>query len=121
MLSRGGIHNKNRAEEFPIRLCESGPAAGALVSSYYARALRTQELISFDMGGTTAKICLIQDGKTSLAREFEAARLRRFKKGRGPTLKLPALEMMEIGAGGGRLGYIDRPGLLKVGREGARP
>ena len=121
MLSSGGITNINMAEEFPIRLCESGPAAGALVSSYYARSLRTQELISFDMGGTTAKICLIQDGKTSLAREFEAARLRRFKKGSGLTLKIPAIEMIEIGAGGGSIGYIDRLGLMKVGPESAGP
>lgn len=119
MLSSGGITNVNRAEEFPIRLCESGPAAGALVSRYYAQAMGIKDLISFDMGGTTAKICLIQDGKTSLAREFETARLRRFKKGSGLTLKIPAIEMIEIGAGGGSIGYIDRLGLMKVGPESA--
>jgi N-methylhydantoinase A len=119
MLSSGGITHVPMAEEFPVRLCESGPAAGALVSGYYAQALRIKDLISFDMGGTTAKICLIQDGKTYLAREFETARLRRFKKGSGLTLKIPAIEMIEIGAGGGSIGTIDRLGLMKVGPESA--
>ena len=119
MLSSGGITTVNTAEEFPIRLCESGPAAGALVSGYYARKMGIKDLISFDMGGTTAKICLIQDGKPSLAREFEAARIRRFQKGSGFALKVPAMEMIEIGAGGGSIGIIDRLGLMKVGPESA--
>jgi N-methylhydantoinase A len=119
MLSSGGITSVQAAEEFPIRLCESGPAAGALVSAFYARAMGTSDLISFDMGGTTAKICLIQDGKPSLAREFEAARIRRFQKGSGLTLKIPAIEMIEIGAGGGSIGHVDRLGLMKVGPESA--
>jgi N-methylhydantoinase A len=119
MLSSGGITSVRAAEEFPIRLCESGPAAGALVSAFYARTLGIPELVSFDMGGTTAKICLIQDGKPALAREFEAARIRRFQKGSGLTLKVPAVEMMEIGAGGGSIGRLDRLGLMKVGPESA--
>jgi len=82
-----------------------------LVSGFYARALGTPDLISFDMGGTTAKICLVQDGNPSLAREFEAARVRRFQKGSGLTLKIPAVEMIEIGAGGGSIGRLDRLGV----------
>jgi N-methylhydantoinase A len=119
MLSSGGITSVQAAEEFPIRLCESGPAAGALVSGFYARGMGTSDLISFDMGGTTAKVCLIQDGKPSLAREFEAARVRRFQKGSGLTLKIPAIEMIEIGAGGGSIGHLDRLRLMKVGPESA--
>ena len=119
MLSSGGITSVQTAEEFPIRLCESGPAAGALVSGFHARALGTSDLISFDMGGTTAKVCLIQEGRPSLAREFEAARVRRFQKGSGLTLKIPAIEMIEIGAGGGSIGHLDRLGLMKVGPESA--
>ncbi|MBM4330899.1 MAG: hydantoinase/oxoprolinase family protein [Deltaproteobacteria bacterium] len=119
MLSSGGITSVNMAEEFPIRLCESGPAAGALVSSFHAASLGIKDLISFDMGGTTAKICLIHDGKPSYSREFEAARLSRFQKGSGFSLKVPAIEMIEIGAGGGSVGYIDRLGLMKVGPESA--
>lgn len=119
MLSSGGVTTVETAEQFPIRLCESGPAAGALVSSFYAQAMGISELISFDMGGTTAKICLIQDGKPSLAREFEAARIRRLQRGSGLTLKIPAIGMIEIGAGGGSIGYIDRIGLMKVGPESA--
>jgi N-methylhydantoinase A len=78
-----------------------------------------KDLISFDMGGTTAKICLLQEGKPSLAREFEAARTRRLRKGSGLPLKIPAIEMIEIGAGGGSVGTIDRLGLMKVGPESA--
>jgi N-methylhydantoinase A len=119
MLSSGGITSEDLAEEFPIRLCESGPAAGALVSSFHANTMGIKDLISFDMGGTTAKICLIHDGKPSHSREFEAARLSRFKKGSGISLKVPSIEMIEIGAGGGSIGYIDRLGLMKVGPESA--
>ncbi len=123
MISSGGITSVRLAEQFPIRLCESGPAGGALVSSYYAGLMSIKDLVSFDMGGTTAKICLIHDGKPSLSREFEAARISRFQKGSGFALKIPSIEMIEIGAGGGSIGYIDRLGLLKVGPEssGASP
>lgn len=119
MLSSGGITRVDLAEEFPIRLCESGPAAGALVSSYHASSMGIKDLISFDMGGTTAKICLIHHGKPSPSREFEAARISRFKRGSGISLKIPSIEMIEIGAGGGSIGYIDRLGLMKVGPESA--
>jgi len=123
MLSSGGITNVGLAEALPIKLCESGPAAGALVAAYYGRSMGIHDLISFDMGGTTAKICLINDGRPSYSREFEAARLSRFKKGSGFTFKIPSIEMIEIGAGGGSIGHIDAMGLLKVGPEssGASP
>ncbi len=123
MLSSGGITNVGMAEALPIKLCESGPAAGALVASYYGRSIGLKDMISFDMGGTTAKICLINDGKPSYSREFEAARISRFKKGSGFTFKIPSIEMIEIGAGGGSIGHIDAMGLLKVGPQssGASP
>jgi N-methylhydantoinase A len=119
MLSSGGITNVSLAEALPIKLCESGPAAGALVASYYGRLKGISDLISFDMGGTTAKICLINEGKPAYSREFEAARLSRFKKGSGFTFKIPSIEMIEIGAGGGSIGHIDPMGLLKVGPQSA--
>ena len=119
MLSSGGITNVHVAEEQPIKLCESGPAAGALVTSFYGRSMGLNDLISFDMGGTTAKICLINDGRPSYSREFEAARISRFKKGSGFTFKIPSIEMIEIGAGGGSIGHIDAMGLVKVGPQSA--
>jgi len=119
MLSSGGITNVSLAAEFPIKLCESGPAAGALVASFYGRSMGFNDLISFDMGGTTAKICLINDGRPSYTREFEAARVSRFKKGSGFSFKIPSIEMVEIGAGGGSIGHIDQMGLVKVGPESA--
>jgi len=123
MLSSGGITNVGMAEALPIKLCESGPAAGALVASYYGQSIGLKDMISFDMGGTTAKICLINDGKPSYSREFEAARISRFKKGSGFTFKIPSIEMIEIGAGGGSIGHMDAMGLLKVGPQssGASP
>jgi len=119
MLSSGGITNVSLAAEFPIKLCESGPAAGALVASFYGRSTDFNDLISFDMGGTTAKICLINDGRPSYTREFEAARVSRFKKGSGFSFKIPSIEMIEIGAGGGSIGHIDQMGLVKVGPQSA--
>lgn len=123
MLSSGGITNVAMAEALPIKLCESGPAAGALVASYYGKSIGLDDMISFDMGGTTAKICLINEGKPSYSREFEAARISRFKKGSGFTFKIPSIEMIEIGAGGGSIGHMDTMGLLKVGPQssGASP
>ena len=107
------------AREFPIRLIESGPAAGAMAASYYGLLTRTSNLISFDMGGTTAKMCLIDRGWPEHAHEFEAGRVRRFKRGSGMPLKVPVVELIEIGAGGGSLARIDEMGLLKVGPESA--
>lgn len=119
MLSNGGITSCGVAGEYPIRLIESGPAAGALAAVFYSTHRQLQRVISFDMGGTTAKICLIDHGKPLLTTDFEAARVYRFKKGSGLPLKVPVIEMIEIGAGGGSIARVDSLGLLKVGPDSA--
>jgi N-methylhydantoinase A len=102
-----------------VRLIESGPAAGAMAASYYGMLTGTDHLISFDMGGTTAKMCLIEHGRPEHAHEFEAGRVRRFRKGSGLPLKVPVVDLIEIGAGGGSLARIDAMGLMKVGPDSA--
>jgi N-methylhydantoinase A len=119
MLSSGGVATPATAKRVPIRLVESGPAAGALAAARMARELGEPKLLSFDMGGTTAKACVIDKGEPLLAREFEVARADRFKKGSGLPVRVPCIEMIEIGAGGGSLARIDRLGLLKVGPDSA--
>jgi N-methylhydantoinase A len=119
MLSNGGITSCNVAGEYPIRLIESGPAAGALAAVFYGTRKKLDRVISFDMGGTTAKISLIDHGKPLLTTDFEAARVYRFKKGSGLPLKVPVIEMIEIGAGGGSIARVDKLGLLKVGPDSA--
>jgi N-methylhydantoinase A len=119
MLSNGGITTCETASEYPIRLIESGPAAGALAAGFYSQLKGLDHVISFDMGGTTAKICLIDQGQPLVTTEFEVARVYRFKKGSGLPVKVPVIEMIEIGAGGGSLARIDELGLLKVGPESA--
>jgi N-methylhydantoinase A len=119
MLSNGGITSCGVASEHPIRLIESGPAAGALAAVYHGTRKQLDRVISFDMGGTTAKICLIDYGKPLLTTDFEAARVYRFKKGSGLPLKVPVIEMIEIGAGGGSIARVDKLGLLKVGPNSA--
>src|ERR687888_506378 len=119
MLSNGGITTCETASDYPIRLIESGPAAGALAASYYSQLKGLDHVISFDMGGTTAKICLIDQGHPMVTTEFEVARVYRFKKGSGLPVKVPVIEMIEIGAGGGSVARIDQLGLLKVGPDSA--
>jgi len=119
MLSAGGVATPETAKRVPIRLVESGPAAGALAAARMARELGEPRLLSFDMGGTTAKACVIDGGVPLLAREFEVARADRFKKGSGLPIRVPCIELIEIGAGGGSLARVDRMGLLKVGPESA--
>ena len=119
MLSEGGITTMDAARSFPVRLVESGPAAGAMAAAYYGEALGYGDLLSFDMGGTTAKLCLITGGRPSRTTEFEVAREHRFKKGSGLVLKVPAIDMIEIGAGGGSIAYVDPMGLMKVGPQSA--
>lgn len=119
MLSSGGITSVETAVANPIRLLESGPAAGALVSAFYGERMGRRNLISFDMGGTTAKICLIKDGQPALTSTFEIARVHRFKRGSGLPVKTPSIELVEIGAGGGSIAHVDNLGLLKVGPESA--
>lgn len=119
MLSGGGLTTIETACRFPIRLVESGPAGGAIFAAGIARAKGLDRVLSFDMGGTTAKICLIDGAKPQHARTFEVARVGRFKKGSGLPLRIPVIEMVEIGAGGGSLAHIDTLGRLQVGPESA--
>jgi N-methylhydantoinase A len=119
MLSSGGIATPATAKRVPVRLVESGPAAGALAAARAARLAGEDRLLSFDMGGTTAKACVIDRGEPLVAREFEVARADRFKKGSGLPIRVPVIEMIEIGAGGGSIARIDRMGLLKVGPDSA--
>lgn len=119
MLSGGGIATIREARRFPIRLVESGPAAGAMAAAYYGRLTGEPDILSFDMGGTTAKMCLIEGGRPERTHEFEVGRVRRFKKGSGLPLKVAAVDMIEIGAGGGSIAEVDRMGLLKVGPRSA--
>jgi N-methylhydantoinase A len=119
MLSNGGITTCETASDYPIRLIESGPAAGALAASFYSQLKGLDHVISFDMGGTTAKICVIDQGQPMVTTEFEVARVYRFKKGSGLPVKVPVIEMIEIGAGGGSIARIDELGLLKVGPDSA--
>ncbi|MYH76788.1 MAG: hydantoinase/oxoprolinase family protein [Acidimicrobiaceae bacterium] len=119
MLSNGGVVSADDAARGPIRLVESGPAAGALAGTWYANRLGSERLLCFDMGGTTAKACLIEDGEPALTNTFEVARIYRFKKGSGFPVSVPSVDLVEIGAGGGSLARLDRFGLLKVGPESA--
>jgi N-methylhydantoinase A len=119
MLSSGGICTVETARRYPIRLVESGPAAGALAASHLGRAIGLTELLSFDMGGTTAKACLIDGGKPLTSSEFEVSRVYRFKKGSGFPVSVPVIEMIEIGAGGGSVASVDNLGLLKIGPRSA--
>jgi N-methylhydantoinase A len=119
MLSSGGVCTVETARTYPIRLVESGPAAGALASAAYGRLAGDSHLLSFDMGGTTAKACIIDDGRPLTTSDFEVARVYRFKKGSGLPIKVPVIEMIEIGAGGGSIARIDALGLLKVGPDSA--
>ncbi len=119
MMSAGGIATPETAKRVPVRLVESGPAAGALAAARSARQVGLDRLLSFDMGGTTAKACVIDRGEPLLAREFEVARADRFKKGSGLPIRVPVVELIEIGAGGGSVARVDRMGLLKVGPDSA--
>jgi len=119
MLSNGGVVSADDAARTPIRLVESGPAAGALAGSWFAKRLGEDRLLCFDMGGTTAKACLIEHGEPDLTNTFEVARVYRFKKGSGFPVSVPSVDLVEIGAGGGSLSRTDQFGLLKVGPESA--
>ncbi len=123
MLSSGGIATRDTASRFPVRLLESGPAAGALAAAQAGMLSGHRDLLSFDMGGTTAKLCVIEDGRPLKTHEFEVDRVYRFRKGSGLPVRIPVIDMIEIGAGGGSMARIDSLGLLKVGPEssGADP
>jgi N-methylhydantoinase A len=119
MLSDGGITTAETAAKFPIRVIESGPAGGAIAAKQYGELTQEEDIISFDMGGTTAKICIIEGGQPMKTKEFEAARVYRFKRGSGIPLKVPVIELIEIGAGGGSIAKVNNMGLLMVGPESA--
>jgi N-methylhydantoinase A len=135
MLSGGGLTSVETAIRFPVRLVESGPAGGAIFAADIARRCGLDKVLSYDMGGTTAKICLIDDLKPQTNRSFEVGRIYRFKKGSGLPLRIPVIEMVEIGAGGGSIARVDRlqriivgpdssgadPGPACYGRGGAAP
>jgi len=123
MLSSGGIATRETASRFPVRLLESGPAAGALAAAQAGLLSGHRDLLSFDMGGTTAKLCVIEDGQPAKTHEFEVDRVYRFRKGSGLPVRIPVIDMIEIGAGGGSIARIDSLGLLKVGPDssGADP
>ena len=119
VTSAGGLTDLEAAARFPIRLVESGPSGGAVLAEITARQCGEAAVLSYDMGGTTAKICLIEDYKAAAAREFEAARSARFSKGSGIPLRIPVVEMIEIGAGGGSIAGIDGLRRIRVGPESA--
>ena len=119
MLSGGGVATIETSIRFPVRLVESGPAGGAIFSSHIATECGLDKVLSFDMGGTTAKICLIDDGTPQTSHAFEVARIYRFKKGSGLPLRIPVIEMVEIGAGGGSIAAVDALNRISVGPESA--
>ncbi len=119
MLSSGGIGTTETASRSPVRLLESGPAAGALAAAALGTRAGFPDLLSFDMGGTTAKLCAVEGGAPLKVHEFEVDRVYRFRRGSGLPIKLPVIDMMEIGAGGGSIAHTSALGLLKVGPESA--
>ncbi len=119
MLSSGGITTASTAGEFPVRIIESGPTAAVIASQHYGRMFGIKDIFCFDMGGTTAKSCLIQKGEAGLVSTFEVGRVQRFKKGSGLPIQVPVVDLMEIGAGGGSIARISKMGLLQVGPESA--
>lgn len=119
MLSGGGVTTLEDAKEFPVRLLESGPAAGVIAAAAAARTLGERDVVSFDMGGTTAKIAVVQGGRPRLRHDFEAGRVDKFKPGSGLPVRLTVVDMIEIGSGGGSIAAPDALGLLKVGPRSA--
>jgi len=123
MLSSGGITSVETAAEFPVRIIESGPTAAVISGQYYGKLFNIPEMFCFDMGGTTAKSCLIQRGVAGVVPTFEVGRVQRFMKGSGLTIQVPVVDLMEIGAGGGSIAKVSKMGTLQVGPEssGADP
>lgn len=119
MTSGGGLCSLETARQFPIRLVESGPAGGAILAARLAQECGLDKVVSFDMGGTTAKICLIDNGEPLHSRRFEVARQYRFLKGSGLPLRIPVIEMVEIGAGGGSIARVDSLSRIQVGPDSA--
>jgi len=123
MLSSGGITSVDTAAEFPVRIIESGPTAAVISGQYYGKLFDIPEMFCFDMGGTTAKSCLIQGGVAGVVPTFEVGRVQRFMKGSGLSIQVPVVDLMEIGAGGGSIARVSSLGTLQVGPKssGADP
>ena len=123
MLASGGLTSVDTAVEFPVRVIESGPTAAVIAGQYYGKLFNIPEMFCFDMGGTTAKSCLIQGGVAGVVPAFEVGRVQRFMRGSGLTIQVPVVDLMEIGAGGGSIAKVSKMGTLKVGPEssGADP
>jgi N-methylhydantoinase A len=119
MLSNGGLTHLDEARRVPVQLLESGPAAGGLAAAVFGARSGLKDLLAFDMGGTTAKLCVVQEGEPLIAHRFEAGRERRFTRGSGLPLAISTVELIEIGAGGGSIARLDALGLLKVGPRSA--
>jgi N-methylhydantoinase A len=119
MLSSGGVTSAETAAEFPVRIIESGPTAAVIAGQYYSKRFDCPEMFCFDMGGTTAKSCLIQGGVAGVVPSFEVGRVQRFQRGSGLTIQVPVVDLMEIGAGGGSIARTSRLGTLQVGPESA--
>ncbi|HIE56369.1 MAG TPA: hydantoinase/oxoprolinase family protein, partial [Chromatiaceae bacterium] len=119
MLSSGGLTHLKEAKRTPVQLLESGPAAGALAGVFFGKQSGYLNVLAFDMGGTTAKLSLIENGEPMVAYCFDAAREKRFMEGSGLPLKISTIELIEIGAGGGSIAHVDELGLLKVGPQSA--
>jgi N-methylhydantoinase A len=119
MLSSGGITSVETAQAYPVRIIESGPTAAVIASQHYGKMFQIKDIFCFDMGGTTAKSCLIQKGQAGLVSTFEVGRVQRFKKGSGLPIQVPVVDLMEIGAGGGSIARMSKMGLLQVGPESA--
>ncbi len=119
MLSSGGVTSAETAAEFPVRIIESGPTAAVIAGQYFSRLFHLPEMFCFDMGGTTAKSCLIQGGVAGVVPTFEVGRVQRFQKGSGLTIQVPVVDLMEIGAGGGSIARCSRLGTLQVGPDSA--
>ena len=119
MMSGGGITTLDHATRFPVRLVESGPAGGAILAAHLARECGLADVMAFDMGGTTAKVCLISGGEPERSRRFEVGRVYRNLKGSGLPLRIPVIELVEIGAGGGSIGRVDAMARITVGPDSA--
>lgn len=119
MTSAGGLTTVETARRFPVRLVESGPSGGVILARHVAQEMGADQLVAFDMGGTTAKLCLVDHGRPQEARLFEVGRSHRFRKGSGIPLRIPVIELVEIGAGGGSIAAVDAMGRIAVGPHSA--
>ncbi len=119
MQSSGGINSAAMARQFPVQIIESGPAAGMIGAAHYARLAGFSKVLAFDMGGTTAKMCLVMDGRVGRVNELEVDRVHRFKRGSGIPVRVPVVDLMEIGAGGGSIAKVSAKGTMEVGPESA--